>query len=45
MTNAPASGILEFTNRRFQHGCFAASLGLVFGMALLLALNSISIYR
>ena len=45
MTNAHTSGILEFTKKQFHHGWSAACLGLVFGLALLIALNSISTYR
>lgn len=37
--------MLEFTKKQFHHGWFAACTGLVFGLTVLLALNSISIYR
>jgi hypothetical protein len=45
MTNPKTSAILEFTKKQLHHCWFALSTGLVFGLTLLLALNSISIYR
>lgn len=45
MTNAKISGILESTKKHLHHCWFAVCTGLVFGFAILLLLNSISIYR
>jgi hypothetical protein len=45
VTNANRNGILESTQKQFHHRWFATCVTLVFGLAILLALNSISTYR
>ena len=45
MTNAKTRGMLESTKKQLHHFWFAIRIGLVFGLALVLLLNSVSSYR
>ena len=45
LTGSERNGILESTRKQFHHGWLAACTGLVFGLAILLLLNSVNTYR